>query len=389
MKAPWNASDSFLEINEMPFYWRLSDTLTNNSEISARLPIRITQDHKYDYLKFEPTPSQWSEIDNAYKQDANIGFLNPESGQILTYGSSVNNFFLTELERCSPQNIIEIGCGAGYSIQFLRDHGFDVLGVDPSEYSLRWSEKIGFRLINKFFDENIFNSQPDFIYCNDVFEHIPAVDQFAAKVFSCLDNGGVFAFATTNSTESIAVGDISMLEHQHVNMYTDRSIYLILADAGFVDIKIERGSYGNTFHVTAKKSFLLSMMLVNASSQYLNKTNLCDGFFDRASKCITRFSNFYNSRTRDRLDFYVPLRCIPYLSCVGDYGQSNFFDSNSSWKGKYIDGYSAPIRGIDEIFYKEGHAFFIGSLTFFDQIKSTLISKGYPSADIFSVKHLP
>ena len=27
MKAPWNASDSFLEINEMPFYWRLSDTL--------------------------------------------------------------------------------------------------------------------------------------------------------------------------------------------------------------------------------------------------------------------------------------------------------------------------------------------------------------------------
>ena len=168
MKAPWNASDSFLEINEMPFYWRLSDTPTNNSEISARLPIRITQDHKYDYLKFEPTPSQWSEIDNAYKQDANIGFLNPESGQMLTYGSSVNNFFLTELERCSPQNIIEIGCGAGYSIQFLRDHGFDVLGVDPSEYSLRWSEKIGFRLINKFFDENIFNSQPDFIYCNDV-----------------------------------------------------------------------------------------------------------------------------------------------------------------------------------------------------------------------------
>ena len=121
------------------------------------------------------------------------------------------------------------------------------MGVDPSEYSLRWSEKIGFRLINKFFDENIFNSQPDFIYCNDVFEHIPAVDQFAAKVFSCLDNGGVFAFATTNSTESITVGDISMLEHQHVNMYTDRSIYLILADAGFVDIKIERGSYGNTF----------------------------------------------------------------------------------------------------------------------------------------------
>ena len=115
-----------------------------------------------------------------------------------------------------------------------------------------------------------------------------------------------------------------MLEHQHVNMYTDRSIYLILADAGFVDIKIERGSYGNTFHVTAKKSFSSKHDASDASSQFLNKTNLCDGFIDRASQCITRFSNFYNSRTRDRLDFYVPLRCIPYLSCVGDYGQSNF-----------------------------------------------------------------
>ena len=44
----------------------------------------------------------------------NIGFLNPESGQMQTYGSSVNNFLVNELKRAQPRhNVVEIGCGAG------------------------------------------------------------------------------------------------------------------------------------------------------------------------------------------------------------------------------------------------------------------------------------
>ena len=84
--------------------------------------------------------------------------------------------------------------------------------------------------------------QADFIFCNDVFEHIPEVLNFSKSVFECLEEDGVFCIATTNSTDSIRFGDISMIEHQHVNMFTEISIHQILTSAGFSNIEISKGA---------------------------------------------------------------------------------------------------------------------------------------------------
>jgi len=365
----------------MPFYWRLSGANDPVPGIAPRLGIRVVADPEFDYLKFVPTAEQWATIEAAYRRNETIGFLNPESGQTHTYGTSVNNFLLTELKRARPGIVVEIGCGAGFSIQFLKQHGFEVLGVDPSEYSLRWSERLGFRLVNDFFRADLLEKRPDFVYCNDVFEHVPEVGKFSAMVFECLADGGTFCFATTNSTHSIALGDISMLEHQHVNMFTERSIALILGRAGFADIKIRGGTYGNTFHVTATKR-------AGAAATAMKVTTWsCDGWFERAAGRIAAFERYYYQQGRP--DCYVPLRSIPYLACVGDFGQARVFDSNAAWRGKYIDGYGAPIEGVEDIVYAPGRRFFVASLTFFKEIESTLVSKGYPQATVQSIETLP
>ena len=80
----------------MPFYWRLNNAPDPFPGIPPRLPIKVVTDLEYDYLKFVPTRGQWEAIDAAYRQNENIGFLNPESGQMQTYGMSVNNFLLDE-----------------------------------------------------------------------------------------------------------------------------------------------------------------------------------------------------------------------------------------------------------------------------------------------------
>lgn len=369
----------------MPFYWRLNIAPDPFPGIPARLPIKVAADPEYDYLKFVPTRDQWEAIDAAYRQNENIGFLNPESGQMQTYGLSVNNFLLGQLQRMQPRLVVEIGCGAGFSIQFLKQHGFDVLGIDPSEYSLQWSERLNFRLVNDFFREGLLDERPDFVYCNDVFEHIPEVQDFAATVHECLADGGVFCFATTNSTRSIALGDISMLEHQHVNMFTDRSITLILSDAGFTEIEIRGGTYGNTFHVTAtKRGIATAQNLTSASIR--RQSPLCEGYFERAAKSIAAFERYYHSDVRPNC--YVPLRSIPYLACVGDFGDARIFDSNTAWHNKYIDGYGAPIEGVDAISKAGSQRFFVASLTFYEEIKATLAAKGYPEDAVHSIESL-
>jgi SAM-dependent methyltransferase len=380
MTQHWHAQQDCLEIFAMPFYWRLSES-QSESVISSRLPIRIQCVQAYDYLEYRPTPSEWHAINTAYQQDANIGFLNPESGQMNTYGSSVNRFFLSVLKDFPFEKIYEIGCGAGFSIQYAAEHGFKVTGIDPSEYSLRWSERLGFDLLNTFFDETVIAGQADLIFCNDVFEHVPQVDQFCRAVYQSLKPGGVFCFSTTNSSGSIALGDISMLEHQHVNMFTEQSIYLLLQQAGFSDVSVGGGSYGNTFQVIAKKH---NGVCVVPSSLPVNS---CQGYFERTQRTLTRFNNFYQ-KIGHTSHYYVPLRCIPYLATVGNFGESDVYDSNKSWQGKYIDGYGRPIKSISDLHYQNGETFFIGSVTFYNEIKKTLMEYGYPERSIYSISSL-
>lgn len=379
MKQRWNVRQNSLELSEMPFYWRLSYETQETAGIPSRLPIRVTCREEYDYLTYLPTVTEWQAIDTAYRQNANIGFVNPESGQIHTYGASVNRFFLETIRQHSPSKIYEIGCGAGFSIQYIKEHGWGVTGIDPSEYSLEWSQKLGFTLLNSFFNGDLLGGEADFIYCNDVFEHVLEVDKLTRDVFNSLKTGGVFCFSTTNSSRSIELGDISMLEHQHVNMFTTRSIYLLLLDAGFSEISIKGGSYGNTFQVVATKG--------GSSRRPELPSVACGGFFGRAGSCLHAFEKFY-AEAAGRGHYYVPLRCIPYLAAVGDFDASPIYDSNISWRGKFIDGYARPILAASDIETKTDGMFFVGSLTFFEEIKCTLLGKGYKENQVFSIETL-
>ncbi len=375
MTRQWSVRKDCLEIGSMPFYWRLSDGQTPIPGIDRCLDIRITRDEQFDYLRYRPDAHQWGVIEKAYRQDATIGFLHPESGQLNTYGASVNRFFLSVIEARKPGHIYEIGCGAGFSIQFLKENGWAVTGIDPSEYSLRWSERLGFRLINCFFDPETMDTRADLVYCNDVFEHVPDALEFSRRVCRMLESDGLFCIATTNSTASIAIGDISMLEHQHVNMFTERSINLILHEAGFADIAISRGSYGNTLHIVARKG--------GGAARPALPAPLTGDYFGKAAGVVENFGKLYAQAPLRHA--YVPLRCIPYLATVGDRGRCALYDSNVSWRGKFIDGYDGAIRSYEDVKSGPDSNFFIGSMTFHKEICDILQKRGVRKEQIFWV----
>ena len=162
-------------------------------------------------------------------------------------------------------------------------------------------------------------------------------------------------------------------------MFTEKSIYQILHSAGFSEVEISRGSYGNTFHIIAIKT----LRSKRGDKDPCEIEDLCISFFDKADRNLNYFGKIYNSTVN--LNCYVPLRCMAYLSSVGDFGKTQIFESNLSWKGKFFDGYSLPIQSPDEIDIHKHANFFIGSITFYEEIKKMLIDKGVDKSEIFSV----
>ncbi|GAA3540133.1 class I SAM-dependent methyltransferase [Zobellella aerophila] len=380
MTQHWRVHQNYLELGNMPFYWRMSQSSDPVAGIKPSLPARISINSEFDFLELMMSDDEWENLEKAYSKNENIGFINPESGQLDTYGNSVNQFFLKVANSVQPNKIYEIGCGAGFTINFLKQFGWNVTGIDPSDYSKKWSETLGFELLSTYFDDLTLNAEAELIICNDVFEHVRNVPEFSSQVYRALKPGGVFCFSTTNSTLSVQIGDISMLEHQHVNMFTEHSIFLILRNAGFNQIELNRGDYGNTFHVVARK-------VSTTHNNVTQKNFCCTGFFERAAHRLERFSKFYH-KFGAQCAFYVPLRCIPYLASVGDFGDRPVFDSNIKWTGKYIDGYKRPISGPADIDSNSCPHFFIGSMTFEKQITEMLISRDIDPNNIHRIREI-
>ncbi len=361
----WSFKGDYLEIKDVPFYWRIKKDNMRSDKIKDRMDFRFTINDEFGFVQYLPNEEEFQNINLAYSLNENIGFLNYESGQLNTYGASANKFFLEKANLFKPKKILEIGCGAGVTIQYLHENGFNVCGIDPSEYSKIYSEKYNFELLHSFFPQGVDKNSFDMVICNDVYEHIFDVITFSKDVYESLTVNGVFCFSTTDSTHSIKIGDISMLEHQHVNMFTDVSIVNLLSCVGFKNIEIKKGTFGNTLQVVAVKSN-------NRSIRKIKQNNI-EYFFDNAVKKLELFSKFYSSY--ENIGFYVPLRCIGYLASVGSY-DDYIYDSNNAWHNRFIDGYNKEISNPGYINERSHEVVFIGSLTFYDEIKKFCESKG-------------
>lgn len=78
----------------------------------------------------------------------------------------------------SFRNVLDVGCGNGlFTISLKKKYGCLLNGIDGSDYAVESAKRLGFddvQLINDFCRDTIpyNNSQFDFVFCKDVFEHL-------------------------------------------------------------------------------------------------------------------------------------------------------------------------------------------------------------------------
>ena len=153
--------------------------------------------------------------------------------------------------------ILEIGCGGGHFLYYLKMRGFtNYLGIDMSESQIGFcrenvttnvecADADGF-LRGK---ENIFG----IIAANDVLEHIPKeqVITFLETARRALKQEGFLLLKLPNMSNPFAL-DSRYRDFTHECGFTEKSIYQVLYVAGFRDIRV----YPSRIHGTSFKAFL-------------------------------------------------------------------------------------------------------------------------------------
>lgn len=137
--------------------------------------------------------------------------------------------------------IIDIGCGNGLMLQFLRANGFNNLyGIDVSEQQITITKNKGFKVeaIGVFDFFKINKKKFDVILAMDLVEHFykhELLDLFNG-FYSLLNENGILIIQTPNGDglfhQHIIYGDLT-----HLTIFNSNSLGQILRLTGFTDIK--------------------------------------------------------------------------------------------------------------------------------------------------------
>lgn len=151
-----------------------------------------------------------------------------------------------KIEKCTKKKggkILDIGCATGVFLKEMKDHGWDVYGIEPSVYASEIAvSQLGLNVFNGYLDEIEFEDNFfDVITLWDVFEHLPNPVETLQIIKRILKPNGNLVITTPN-TESWerrifkqywAGWDVP----RHTNIFSDKSIDRFLKDQG---MKIDR-----------------------------------------------------------------------------------------------------------------------------------------------------
>lgn len=134
--------------------------------------------------------------------------------------------------------ILDIGCGYGNFIYFLKKAGYEsVIGIDISKQQVEQAARLGIRDVKlddfaSFLEERV--SEFDVITALDVMEHLKKEEvlKFMSVIFRALKPGGKFLVQVPNGTSPFS-GRYRYGDFTHELSYTNTSIHQIFTVCGF------------------------------------------------------------------------------------------------------------------------------------------------------------
>jgi SAM-dependent methyltransferase len=157
-----------------------------------------------------------------------------------------------------PGRFLEIGCGHGAFVALMRDLGFDAMGTELSPWVAGYGRRtFGIRVEQGPIER--LGLDPGFraVAAFDVLEHLEDPLGTMARAAALLAADGVLAIQTP-----VYRGEgpdwIMFQEDEHVHLFTEESVRLLLDRAGFNDMRVERSLFPYDMCVAASLSSLPS-----------------------------------------------------------------------------------------------------------------------------------
>jgi SAM-dependent methyltransferase len=199
----------------------------------------LTKPEKYYPLKVMVCDQCWLVQTEDYAQadelfDSEYAYFSSTSTGWLKHAKEYAEKIIKELDLNERSLVIEVASNDGYLLKNFVEKKIPCLGVEPTASTAKIAEALGIPLLQEFFGEQLGRQlaqegrQADLIAGNNVYAHVPDINDFTRGLKAALKPGGIITLEFPHLMRLIEFNQFDTIYHEHfsyLSLYTVGKIF--------------------------------------------------------------------------------------------------------------------------------------------------------------------
>ena len=210
----------------------------------------LSKPEKYYPLKVKVCDQCWLVQTEDYAQADELfspeyAYFSSTSSGWLAHAKQYAEKMTLELGLTAQSLVIEVASNDGYLLKNFVAAGIPCLGVEPTDSTAAAAEQQGILVLRDFFGEALGNQlkakgqQADLIAGNNVYAHVPDINDFTRGLKAALKPGGTITLEFPHLMRLIEQDQFDTVYHEHFSYLSLQTVSRIFAAAGLRVWKVE------------------------------------------------------------------------------------------------------------------------------------------------------
>ena len=178
----------------------------------------------------------YTEADDLFNAD--YAYFSSTSAGWLTHSAHYAKKVISEFALDSSSLVIEVASNDGYLLKNFVAAGIPCLGIEPTASTAEAAENIGVPVLREFFGEDLAEQlrregkQADLIVGNNVYAHVPDINDFTNGLKAALKEGGTITLEFPHLMQLIMHTQFDTVYHEHFSYLSLYTVARIFDNAG-------------------------------------------------------------------------------------------------------------------------------------------------------------
>ncbi len=310
----------------------------------------------------------YAQADELFNSD--YAYFSSTSSSWLAHAKDYVHKMVNEFSLSKESFVIEVASNDGYLLKNFVDLEIPCLGIEPTASTALASKDLGIPTLEKFFSENLAKNlvshekSADLIICNNVYAHVPDINDFTKGLKKLLNKGGVITIEFPHLLRLIMNNQFDTIYHEHFSYLSIFTVSKIFNSFGLRIFRVENlnthgGSvrvYGCHLDDSRPGEYSLVEFLQEEKDFGLHLLSTYHGFQEKVNKIKDDLMLFLIEAKRDlkKVVAYGAAAkgntLLNYAGVKTDLIQ-HVYDAAPSKQGKFMPGSHIPIVPSPELKY--------------------------------------